>query len=112
MNDPNLPPAQSLANRLFDEGVMLIVRAAQAEGVRVSSKTALRWCIAGVRGVRLESVKVAGRRVTSRAAFRRFVAATQPASPTQPMPTRAILDRDATDRILRTYGLARDQLGR
>ena len=60
--------AESVTNRLLDEGIELVTDAAAAEGVTISSKTGLRWCVAGVRGVRLESVKVRGRRMTSRAA--------------------------------------------
>jgi len=60
--------SETLTNRLLDEGVMLVVRAAELEGIRICSKTAIRWCLAGVRGIRLENLKVRGRRMTSRAA--------------------------------------------
>ena len=45
-------------------------------GRRVNASTVARWCLRGVRGVRLESVVVGGRRYTDRAAIARFIAAT------------------------------------
>ena len=98
-----------LTNRLLDEGIILVVKAAQAEGISIGSKTALRWCIAGIRGVRLESVKIGGRRMTSRAALRRFVAATQDRMASFVPPTRPSLSAEAADRVLASYGLARHQ---
>lgn len=95
--------AQAPTNRLLDEGVLLVVEAAAREGIDISAKTALRWCLAGVRGVRLESVKVRGRRLTSRAAIRRFIASTQD----QPQPAVAVLDREGAERVLASYGLGR-----
>jgi hypothetical protein len=47
-----------------------------AHQVGVSLPTAWRWTRRGIRGTRLESVAVGGRRYTSTQAFRRFVAAT------------------------------------
>lgn len=111
----------SRTDRLLDEGLVSVVEAAAAEGIRICARTALRWCIAGVRGIRLESLKIAGRRMTSRAALRRFVAATQTAPRTAgdantssggPPPAAGpyLLDDAAAERILRAYGLGRDQL--
>jgi hypothetical protein len=88
-------------DRLLDEGILLVVDAAAAEGIRISSKTAIRWCLAGMRGVRLENVKARGRRMTSRAAIRRFIAATQD----RPVPASAILDRAAANKVLGAFGL-------
>lgn len=45
-------------------------------GRRVNSSTVIRWCLRGVRGVRLESVVVGGRRYTDRASIVRFIEAT------------------------------------
>lgn len=78
------------------------MEAASDANIRITSKTALRWCLSGVRGVRLESVKVGGRRMTSRPAFARFVAASQPPTAGQTAPG---MDREAADRVLRAYGL-------
>lgn len=46
---------------------------ARENGVTVSA--ASRWCLNGVRGHRLESVRVGGRVVTSREAFERWLTA-------------------------------------
>ena len=107
--DNNINTARkAITDRLLDEGVILAVAAARAEGISISSKTALRYCIAGLRGIRLESVKIRGRRMTSRAAFRRFIAATQdqPASPSAP-----VMDRAAADKVLAAFGLGPAQTG-
>ena len=94
-----------VTGRLIDEGLVSVVKAARDAGISISSKTALRWCLAGVRGIRLESVKVGGRRMTSRAALRRFVAATQghPASQ-QPIPC---FDASTAERVLESFDLGR-----
>lgn len=46
-------------------------------GITICARSGQRWALTGVNGVILESVKVAGRRLTTAAAVRRFVAATQ-----------------------------------
>ncbi len=104
-----------LTNRLLDEGVMLVGKAASAEGISISSKTALRWCIHGVRGNRLESLKVGGQRMTSRAAFRRFIAATQPKSVATdslseqpPRHSPLIMDKETSEKVLASFGLGRN----
>jgi hypothetical protein len=95
---------QTLTNRLLDEGLLLVRDAAASEGITISSKTALRWCLSGVRGLRLESVKIRGRRMTSRLALRRFIAATQ---------NRAVaggtdvIDSVAAEAVLVSNGLGR-----
>lgn len=103
--------SESLINRLLNEGVMLVVKAASTEGISISSKTALRWCLAGVRHVRLESLKIRGRRMTSRPALRRFIAAiqTSPASTSGDTGSPVHLDREAADRILAAHGLGRPE---
>ena len=72
MDNPTLSHPKGLTENLLDEGVLAITAAATAEGIEISTKTALRWCLRGVRGTRLESLKIRGRRLTSRAALRRF----------------------------------------
>ncbi len=96
------PPA-SVSDALLDEGVMPITVAAAAEGLTISAKTALRWAITGSRGVRLATIKVGGRRLTSRAAVRRFVAAQQHDAP----PAAQTLDARAADAVLAAHGLPR-----
>jgi hypothetical protein len=105
-------PATALSNRFLDEGLALVVRAAKDVGISISAKTAIRWCLAGVRGVRLESVKVGGRRMTTRGALQRFIAATQegPAgSRWLPTTNPAVMDRETSDRILASFGLVRSE---
>lgn len=102
--DNNINTARkAITDRLLDEGVMLAVAAARAEGIDISSKTALRWCIAGLRGVQLETLKIRGRRMTSRQAMRRFIAATQdlPRVTNEP----PVLDRESANRVLEAFGL-------
>jgi hypothetical protein len=107
MDKPDDVRSESLTNRLLDEGVMLVVKAADAEGIRITAKTAIRWCLSGVRGIRLESLKIGGQRSTSRAALRRFIAATQPKPQGSAANTTLHLDAQAADRILRAHGLHR-----
>ena len=105
MNKSTQVVAAAPTDRLLDEGVILVVQAAREEGITISGKTAIRWCLAGVRGVRLESLKVRGRRVTSRLAMRRFIAATQdrPAGP-----AGQVISRADADKVLAAFGLARN----
>ncbi|MGE3174467.1 MAG: DUF1580 domain-containing protein [Planctomycetota bacterium] len=81
---------------------MSIVRAAASIGITITSKTAIRWALRGANGVLLETVKIGGRRLTSEAALRRFIAATQQ----QPEGIEHLADKDA-DRVLAAYGLSR-----
>lgn len=92
-----------MTERIYDEGLFSVIEAAKHVGVQISAKTALRWCLHGIRGVRLESVKVAGRRMTSREAIRRFITATQ-----REQDRPDVLDQQAADRILDAFGLGRD----
>lgn len=102
MDKTTQPGAQAPAtDRLLDEGIQLVVRAAAAEGITISSKTAIRWCLVGVRGVRLENVKARGRRMTSRAAIRRFIAATQD----RPVQAPPGMSRKDADKVLGAFGL-------
>lgn len=105
-------PTHPLAarQRLLDEGLVLVVKAASDVGISISSKTALRWCLNGVRGVRLENLKVRGRRMTSRLAFARFVAATQPGAADPSVPSPVAMNTEEAERVLRAFGLGRDDL--
>lgn len=99
---------RSVAERLVAEGLVLVVKAASDAGVSISTKTAIRWCLNGVRGVRLESVKVRGRRMTSRPAFTRFVAATQPQVEGRSQEKQSTMDAYWADQVLQAFGLGRD----
>lgn len=102
MTNHQLPPATS-TSRILDEGVVLVVRAASDMGISISAKTAIRWCLSGVRGVALESIKVRGRRMTSRQAMRRFIEATQAA---RTNPAAALtLTHEGAKRCLAAFGL-------
>jgi len=90
-------PVRSLFDRLFAEGLVTVVAAARKNGVKLHNKSALRQAMVGSGGATLESVKLNGRRLTSVAAYRRFLEAQQRLSPKQ------------VDRGLAAYGLGRDQ---
>jgi hypothetical protein len=55
-----------------------------------NSSTIWRWHTKGVRGVRLETTVIAGRRFTTREAIDRFVAATTAVANKQPVPIRSV----------------------
>lgn len=55
-------------------------RVAEFIGRRVHDETIRRWATRGVRGVKLETVVVAGSRVTTHDAIERFIAATTAAA--------------------------------
>lgn len=95
-------PDHDTAARLLGEGTMPLVEAAREAGLRPvpSLRTLLRASITG----RLESLRVAGRRVTSVPAVVRWVAAQQRRRAARPA-ARAV-DSDA---VLSRYGLGREQ---
>ena len=61
---------------------------------RPGRATVWRWVLTGVRGQRLETLLVGGRRYTSREAIERFIAATTAASNGEPAPTRTSRQRE------------------
>lgn len=73
---------RSRTAKLLDEGVLGLVEAFHAEGVRISRRSAWLYAREGRHGIKLETMLAGGRRVTSRAAVRRFLEATQPAEVT------------------------------
>lgn len=75
---------------LLDEDRLTLNELAREEGV--SPSTVWRWTQRGVRGQKLEAISVAGRRVTSRQAFARWVAATNVARDGD-LPTRVSTNR-------------------
>jgi hypothetical protein len=102
-SSPSATAPRTIFARILAEGPLPIVEAAAANGIKLHPKSALRQAIAGSGGARLESVKLNGKRLTSAAAYRRFLEAQQ-REPEQP----AQLDPDDVDRALSGYGLARD----
>jgi hypothetical protein len=101
---------QSLSDRLAAEGLRSIVDAADDLGI--TPRTALRWATAGVRGARLESIRVGGRRMTSIAAIRRFLRAQQdddaPSAPVSDRAGVAPLSPEAARRVLQSHGLVKE----
>lgn len=100
------PPTHSptLAGVLGETRVYLLDAPAhlptRPDGRRTHHSTCLRWVLRGVRGVRLEAVRLGGRWVTSLEALNRFAAnltaATSLTAPVPPTPT-ALLRHD--DRV-------------
>lgn len=103
-HDNQIPPSRT--QTLLDEGIQTVTSAAAAAGIKISSKTAVRWCLAGVRGIRLESLKIRGRRLTSGAALRRFFDRIQQQSAEGMLQK---LDHAAANEVLSAYGLGRKE---
>ena len=59
---------------LQTEQIRLLARASPDVPGRPHASTLIRWAMRGVRGVRLETVVIGGRRFTSLEAIQRFVA--------------------------------------
>jgi hypothetical protein len=72
-------------SNLLGEQRLSLAQLAKREQINVS--TAWRWCLRGVKGVRLECFSVGGRKFTTDESFRRFVEATTAAAGGQPAPT-------------------------
>ena len=69
---------QSAPPSLLDEDTLTLTKLAQELDVHTS--TIWRWTTRGIDGVRLESARLGGKRITSREAVKRFSAATTAAS--------------------------------
>ena len=67
---------------LSKETLIPVTRAAQFCPGRPAGSTMCRWCIKGVKGVRLESLRIGGKRMTSGPAVKRFLAALNAEIPT------------------------------
>jgi Protein of unknown function (DUF1580) len=59
---------------------------------RVAIATVWRWDQSGIRGVRLESLKIGGRKFTTAEAFERFIVATNGGFSNQPTINRTLSD--------------------
>jgi hypothetical protein len=75
------------------ETLLTLTQAANHLPVRPHASTLWRWYKRGVRGIKLETLVVAGRRYTSLEALERFVASSTAAADGQPHPTRTPLQR-------------------
>lgn len=63
---------------LFSEDILELSEAAtfikgQFRGRKPSVSTVLRWCLYGLRGIKLESLKCGGQRMTTKQAVIRFI---------------------------------------
>jgi hypothetical protein len=84
-----------------DQTILLKLAGSWIPG-RPSVPTLFRWSLRGVRGVRLETWLVGGRRFTSRDAIARFIAAINHNIPTQPRAEAP--GQDAVDQMLDHHG--------
>jgi hypothetical protein len=76
-----------------NEDLLLFVEAARSLPGRPHISTLHRWRLRGVRGVRLESVLIGGRRYTSLQALELFFAATTAAADGEVAPVRTAKER-------------------
>jgi adenosylmethionine-8-amino-7-oxononanoate aminotransferase len=91
------------------ENVINITQAANQIPGRPHRATVWRWILNGLHGIRLESVKVGGRRFTSEEAIERFIARTtavangeQPPACTRQEQERAIR---SAEQVVREHGI-------
>lgn len=93
----------NLANRLLTENLVDLSDAARHLGNHVG--TLHRWRLHGVRGVRLEVVRVGGRWMTSWQALDRLISSTNSAQPEPPQLAAGTRRSRAAERELRAEGL-------
>ncbi|NLF67444.1 MAG: DUF1580 domain-containing protein [Candidatus Anammoximicrobium sp.] len=70
------------------ESLLTLTEAAKTLPTRPAISSLHRWRLRGVRGVKLETALLGGRRVTSREALERFAAAVTNAAEGDPAPVR------------------------
>lgn len=107
---------QSIPRLLGDgEELFLVVHAVRkATGQRVCSRTGLRWCVTGLASpsgrVRLESLRIGSKRMTSVEAVRRFIG-TVNAERTNDAPTAGSARHrsDTADAVLSSFGCGRER---
>jgi hypothetical protein len=78
---------------LTGETLLTLAEAARSLPGRPHLSTLQRWRLRGVRGVKLETILVGGRRVTSQEAIERFAAATTAAADGSSLATRTSRQR-------------------
>ena len=110
------PRNESLFDRLSQEGLVSLPQAYRKLGVgNISPSAMLRHANHGVRAasgklVRLESVRIGSRRLTSTQAVRRFIEAQNSACDDEHMPPPTVREaREADDDYLDSLGLGRDE---
>lgn len=86
----------------FAQAAERLPRLQQDRPVHVS--TLWRWAMQGLRGIKLETIKIGGPRVTSAQALQRFIAAlSNAAPPAAPIPKAR--HEEAVDRELDKFGI-------
>ena len=91
---------------LWKEAVLSMKGAAASLPHHPHVSTVYRWHLYGIRGIKLETVLIGGKRFTSEQALQRFCEATPLAADGSDFPTVPILDvDDATSRKLESLGL-------
>lgn len=85
--------------------IRLSVTAAARDIFGVAPETAWRWALRGVRGVKLESYVLGGRRFTTREACERFLAVLNGGAPQQPSALRPNSRAEAAARRLDQAGI-------
>ena len=95
---------------LLEESLIDLTEATKCFPVKISRATLERWVRRGVRGVRLETVRIGNRRFTSEQAIRRFLVAQQQTAPeqTRVAPKRNMSKKDIAAATLR-FGLPEPQ---
>ena len=102
-----MEPSSTRISRLRKEGLRAISDAVRpVRGEAPSYRTGLRWCIHGIRGIKLESVKCGHRRMTTIEAVERFFDALEP-QPDTPAQLGVVAARQvAADEVLGKIGRA------
>ena len=100
--------ARSIPSSLLSEGRLArVVEVAAARGIRIGSKTAIRWTTAGKRGVRLPSIRIGTGRCTTPAAFDAWLQAIAALEAGDAAPPGSQLGAGDVERILEAHGLGR-----
>jgi hypothetical protein len=89
----------------LSESLVTFTEATKLLPGRPNLATLWRWRTAGVRGIKLESVLVGGKRYTSREALQRFVERTTAVADGQPIPSRTSRQAERSRRAARKQNL-------
>ena len=106
---------ESSIARLTEEGLVGVTEAYEAVGIRQSYWSAIRHAVHGLRApdgttVKLESLKVGGRRMTSKQAVCRFIERLNSPEERTKRGENACSGRGGDDPFLKSEGLGRDDL--
>ena len=98
---------QDLVSSLSSGALRRVVEVAAARGLKITSKTAVRWSTHGKRGVRLPSLRIAGARCTTAAAFDAWLQAVA-AAEAGTVAAPAGLSPVEAERVLASHGLGKE----